>query len=86
MVVTISDTRTIETDKSGNLIIELLENAGHVVEKRKIIPDQPEKISQVIEEGAHTSEVDAIITTGGTGIAARDVTIEVVQKMLDKEI
>lgn len=85
-VVTISDTRTEATDKSGDLIIELLKEAGHHVIARDIVPDSREAIERVIKSGCANPDVDVIITSGGTGISYRDVTIETIQPMLDKEI
>ncbi|MGM8213597.1 MogA/MoaB family molybdenum cofactor biosynthesis protein [Virgibacillus sp. W0430] len=86
LVITISDTRTFETDKSGSLLVTLLENAGHCVADRIIIRDNKEEINQIIETSAKNEQIDVILTTGGTGIAYRDVTIEVIQGKLEKEI
>lgn len=86
MIITISDTRTSTTDKSGQLMAGLLEEAGHRVEAKKIIPDQKEVIQKEIENGCKDLNIDAILTNGGTGIAYRDVTIETVKPMLSKEM
>lgn len=86
LIATVSDTRTIETDKSGQLIKELLEINGHKCIDHFIVRDEKEEIEKIIERGIHHKQVDAILMTGGTGIAARDVTIEIVQKKLEKEI
>jgi|SRR5690625_424301 len=86
IVVTISDTRDVTTDKSGDLIQGYLEEAGHEIIERKIIPDEPCLIQQVIEEGSLRSDIDVILTSGGTGISRRDVTIETVEEMFDKHI
>ena len=86
MIVTISDTRTAATDKSGRVMIDLLEQAGHKVEVRKIIPDKAQTIQTVIDSGCANTGVDVILTNGGTGIASRDVTIETVKPLFDKEI
>lgn len=85
-IVTISDTRTEETDKSGDLIRQLLEEAGHYVISKEIIPDSAPTIERVIRSGTFNPDVDVIITSGGTGIAYRDVTIEAIQPLLQKEI
>ena|SRR5690625_731458 len=86
LVATVSDTRTVDTDKSGRLIKELLHAHGHETAKHVIVPDEMSKINQLIEEGVSDNEVEAILLTGGTGISIRDVTIEVVEKRIEKEI
>ncbi|WP_284139836.1 MULTISPECIES: MogA/MoaB family molybdenum cofactor biosynthesis protein [unclassified Virgibacillus] len=86
MIVTISDTRTEATDKSGALMQQLLENAGHNVTNKKIVQDEEASIRSAIEVGCSDPNVDVILTNGGTGIASRDVTIETIQPMLDKTI
>lgn len=86
MVVTISDTRDPETDKSGKLIKQFLEDAGHKIVKYEIVADEEDAIKDVLIRGTKEDEVDVVITNGGTGIAKRDVTIETVQKLIEKEI
>lgn len=83
-VITISDTRALETDVSGRTIVELLEAAGHVVAKRQILHDEPNEVHQAVLE--QLGGVDAIITTGGTGITARDSTYEAVAGLFEKRI
>jgi|SRR5690625_2466960 len=85
-VGTVSDTRTVDTDKSGNLIKELLHKNGHTCVEHVIVRDEMSEIDQIIQEGSKNKEVEAILLTGGTGISMRDVTIEVVEKRLEKEI
>ncbi len=85
-VITVSDTRTVETDTSGALIRERLERAGHVVIGYAIVPDEAEEIGQLLDAFAARSDCDAILLNGGTGIARRDVTIETVQARLEKRI
>jgi molybdenum cofactor biosynthesis protein B len=85
-VITISDTRTFETDKSGKLMIELLEEAGHKVVEYDIVKDEKEDIRQAILRGCEQPDIDVVLTNGGTGIAKRDVTIETVKKIIEKEI
>ncbi|MEH7238116.1 MogA/MoaB family molybdenum cofactor biosynthesis protein [Bacillus sp. JJ1562] len=85
-VITISDTRTKETDKSGQLMITLLEESGFKVLDYKIVKDVEAYIEKAIREGCNHEEIDVVLTNGGTGIAKRDVTIETVSKLLDKEI
>lgn len=86
MVVTVSDTRDETTDKSGKLIMELLKEAGHQIELREIVPDEHDSIKRTLESGRENRAIDAIIINGGTGIADRDVTIETVRPLLDKEM
>ncbi len=85
-VITVSDTRHIDNDKSGKLMIELLENAGHTIVDYKIVKDEKETIKTAVLGGCENPNVDVILTNGGTGIALRDVTIETVKSLFDKEI
>ncbi|UCE44233.1 MAG: molybdenum cofactor biosynthesis protein MoaB [Candidatus Bathyarchaeota archaeon] len=73
-------------DPSGDLIVELLEGAGHEVALRGVLPDDGAVIHQGVLKALGTKEVDAMITCGGTGVGARDVTIEAVKPLLEKEI
>lgn len=81
-VLTISDTRTPETDKGGQLIRQLLTEGGHSVVDHAITKDEPQAIGTVLRKWMGRSDVQVILTTGGTGIARRDTTIEVVSRML----
>ncbi|WP_066063500.1 MogA/MoaB family molybdenum cofactor biosynthesis protein [Neobacillus soli] len=85
-IITVSDTRGIETDKSGKLIIELLEQAGHRIVDYCIVKDESTPIQTEILKGCAREDIDVILTNGGTGIAKRDVTIETVKGLLEKEI
>ncbi|MDX6379910.1 MAG: molybdopterin adenylyltransferase [Rubrobacteraceae bacterium] len=85
-VLTISDTRTPETDTGGNVIVELMQEAGHEISRREIVRDDAPHIEVVLQELLSDAEVDAIITTGGTGISARDTTYEVVSRLIDKKL
>lgn len=85
-VITVSDTRNKETDKSGKLMMELLEQAGHKIVDYVIVKDEEIPIQTEILKGCGQEEIEVILTNGGTGIAKRDVTIETVQNLLDKEI
>ncbi|MEM3736616.1 MAG: MogA/MoaB family molybdenum cofactor biosynthesis protein [Candidatus Bathyarchaeia archaeon] len=73
-------------DLSGDLIVKFLEGAGHRISSRFLIPDDPEKIAATIEKIIENEQINAIVTTGGTGIARSDVTIEVVRRLLEKEL
>jgi molybdenum cofactor biosynthesis protein B len=84
-VITVSDTRTIDTDRSGAAIAGLLETSGHVVHGRTILRDEPAEVRTRILELA-AGGVDAVITTGGTGITARDGTFEAVDGLLTKRL
>jgi molybdenum cofactor biosynthesis protein B len=85
-VLTVSDSRTPETDTSGRAIAELLVAAGHTVSGRDVVRDEPVEVSRVLRDQISKRDVRAIITTGGTGIAKRDSTYEAVTAMLDKRI
>ncbi|MEH7246563.1 molybdenum cofactor biosynthesis protein B [Neobacillus niacini] len=85
-VITVSDTRNKDTDKSGKLMMELLEQAGHTIVDYVIVKDEAGPIKEAILKGCDREDIDVILTNGGTGIARRDVTIETVQAVLDKEI
>lgn len=85
-VITISDTRTLESDSSGQTIADLLEAAGHSLAERAIVPDDPGQIEPLVTRLAQSPDVDAILLTGGTGIAARDQTPDAIAKLLTKEL
>jgi len=85
-VITVSDTRDKDTDKSGKLMIEMLENAGHFITDYVIVKDEAESIKNEVVKGCSNPDIDVILTNGGTGIAKRDVTIETVQGIFEKEI
>jgi molybdopterin adenylyltransferase len=86
MVITVSDTRNQETDKSGRLMMEMLEGAGHKIVDYCIVKDESVPIQSEILRGCDKEDIDVILTNGGTGIAKRDVTIETVKGLLEKEI
>jgi molybdenum cofactor biosynthesis protein B len=85
-VLTVSDTRTPATDKGGDLVQRLLEEAGHAVAARDLVRDEPDMIRQRLEQWLANPDIDVVITTGGTGIARRDTTIEVVRGLLTAEL
>lgn len=84
-VITCSDTRFKDTDHSGNRITELLENAGHEVLFRDLVPDDADRIRNAVQE-AKSLDAQLIITTGGTGISRRDTTFEAIQDLITTKI
>jgi molybdenum cofactor biosynthesis protein B len=85
-VVTVSDTRTLETDTGGAAVIEHLTGAGHVAAARHIVPDEPRLMRALLTELVARADVDVILLTGGTGLSRRDQTYETVRLMFTKEI
>jgi molybdopterin adenylyltransferase len=85
-ILTISDTRTPDTDTGGGAIVSLLEAHGHAVVSRALVQDDPTAVQDWIQQQRSRDDVDAILTTGGTGIAQRDNTHEAIMAMLDKPI
>ena len=84
-VITCSDTRTPDTDHSGNRIAELLEEARHSVVFRDLVPDEADRIRQAVQD-AKKNGARLIITTGGTGISKRDTTFEAIQSLISTDI
>ncbi|BCB02485.1 MogA/MoaB family molybdenum cofactor biosynthesis protein [Bacillus sp. KH172YL63] len=85
-IITVSDTRNQETDKSGKLLHELLKEDHHDILAYDIVPDEKGLIQDAVKRLVENEKIEAIIINGGTGIAKRDVTIEAVQPLLEKEI
>ncbi len=85
-VLTVSDTRTLDDDKSGRTLVERIEGAGHVVIARDIVKDDQPTIVAKLEEWIADSNVDVVIATGGTGVTGRDITPEAFHEVYDKEI
>jgi len=85
-IMTVSDTRTEETDKSGNTLVKLLTEAGHTLADKQIVPDNIYRIRAVVSQWIADSTINAVITTGGTGITGRDTTPEAVAALFDKQI
>ena len=85
-VLTVSDTRTEETDTAGRAICELLKSAGHVVAGKAIEKDEPARVAELVRQHAVIGDVEAIITTGGTGITSRDSTYEAIDALLTKRL
>jgi molybdenum cofactor biosynthesis protein B len=85
-VITVSDTRTMETDRGGALLASLMAEDGHRVVARQIIPDEPKAMTALVADLVARADVDAILLTGGTGISARDQTFETVTSLLTKPL
>ncbi len=85
-VMTVSDTRSLEDDKSGQILADRLTNHGHSLVGRAIIIDDKTAIEKQVLEWVNDPNIDAIITTGGTGLTGRDVTPETVEALFDKRI
>jgi len=85
-VLTVSDTRGLDDDRSGDTLVERIETAGHVVADRAIIRDERAQIADKLREWIANSDVDVIISTGGTGLTGRDVTVEAHRDVYEKEI
>jgi molybdenum cofactor biosynthesis protein B len=85
-VVTISDTRTLADDKSGQTLVDRIEAEGHRLAGRSIVKDDVRAIRAVVRKFAKQKNVDVIVSTGGTGLTGRDVTIEAMRPLFDKEI
>ncbi|MCX4242882.1 molybdenum cofactor biosynthesis protein B [Paraliomyxa miuraensis] len=85
-VLTVSDTRTRETDTSGGTVVERLQGAGHHVAARQIVPDDLPVIREQLRAFITAPDIDVVITTGGTGVTARDVTPEALAPLVTKPI
>jgi len=85
-VLTVSDTRTHKTDKTGPLLVSLIEEAGHQVAEHAIVEDDPKAIRRQVKSWIKDRDIDVVITTGGTGFTGRDVTPEAVKPLFEKEI
>ena len=85
-VLTVSDTRTLETDKSGDTLVERIARDGHVLADRAIVTDDVALIRAQVKKWIDDPEVDAVITTGGTGVTGRDVTPEALEGLFEKKI
>ncbi len=85
-VLTVSDTRQLYEDKSGQTLVDRLERAGHTLVDRKIIADERDQISEQLRTWITNPDVDVVISTGGTGLTGRDVTVEAHRDVYEKEI
>ena len=85
-ILTVSDTRTVESDKSGDLLNERIEGYGHRVVARSIVKDEIEVIQTEVKQWIESPSIDVVISTGGTGLTGRDVTPEAFKEIFEKEI
>jgi molybdenum cofactor biosynthesis protein B len=85
-VLTVSDTRDMSDDRSGDTLVKRLEAAGHILADRMIVRDERDQIADQLREWVASPEVDVVISTGGTGLTGRDVTVEAHRDVYEKEI
>lgn len=85
-VLTISDSRTLATDRSGDYLVDALGSSGHTLSDRKLVPDDRYQIRAQVSQWIADPQVDVVLTTGGTGVTGRDGTPEAVEVLLDKKI
>jgi molybdenum cofactor biosynthesis protein B len=85
-VLTVSDTRTPADDKSGDTLVARLTEAGHVLAARGIVPDERDQIARQLRKWCESDVIDVVLTTGGTGLTGRDVTVEAHRDVYEKEI
>ena len=85
-LLTVTDTRTIDTDKSGSILVKKIKEQNHKLVDRKIVKDEKKEIKKIILEWLKNKELDVILTTGGTGLTERDITPEAIKEIADKEI
>ncbi len=85
-LLTVTDTRTFDTDKSGAILVKKIKEQNHNLVDRKIVKDEKDKIKKILSEWTKKENLDVIITTGGTGLTGRDITPEAIRDIADKEI
>jgi len=85
-LLTVTDSRTIETDKSGAILVKKINEQKHKLIDRKLVKDEKELIKKILFEWIKKDNIDVIITTGGTGLTGRDITPEAIKEIADKEI
>ena len=85
-VLTVTDTRTLATDKSGAILVKKISEQNHKLVDRKIVKDEKKEIKKIILKWLKNKELDVILTTGGTGLTGRDITPEAIKEIADKEI
>jgi len=85
-LLTVTDTRTIDTDKSGAILVKKIKEQNYNLVDRKIVKDEKKEIKNILLDWLKSKELDVIITTGGTGLTGRDITPEAIKEIADKEI
>jgi molybdenum cofactor biosynthesis protein B len=85
-LLTVTDTRTIDTDKSGAILVKKIKEQNHKLIDRKIVKDEKDKIKNILLDWTKKKDLDVIITTGGTGLTGRDITPEALKDISDKDI
>ena len=85
-LLTVTDTRTFDNDKSGSILVDKIKEANHNLTDRKICKDNKDDIVKILKDWTNTKEIDVIITTGGTGLTGRDITTEALDQIADKKI
>jgi len=85
-LLTVTDTRTLENDKSGAILVKKIKEQNHILLDRKIVKDEKNEIKKILLEWIKIDKLDVIITTGGTGLTGRDITPEAIKEIADKEI
>ena len=85
-LLTVTDTRTLKTDKSGNILLKKIKKAKHNLIDRKICKDNKKNIKKILKKWLNNKKIDVIITTGGTGLTGRDITPEAIDEIAEKHI
>ena len=85
-LLTVTDTRTLDTDKSGAILVKKIKEQNHNLLDRKIVKDDKDEIKKILKDWTRNNKIDVIITTGGTGLTGRDITPEAIKEISDKEI
>ena len=85
-LLTVTDTRTIDNDKSGRILVSKIQEANHILIDRKLCKDNKDEIIVILKEWLKNEKIDVIITTGGTGLTGRDITPEALEEIADKYI
>ena len=85
-LLTVTDTRTLDTDKSGKILVKKINDQKHKLIDRKLVKDEKILIKKILSEWIKKDNIDVIITTGGTGLTGRDITPEAIKEIADKEI
>ncbi|MBT7623398.1 MAG: molybdenum cofactor biosynthesis protein [Flavobacteriaceae bacterium] len=85
-LLTVTDTRTFDNDKSGAILVDKIKEANHILIDRKICKDNKDDIILILKEWTNNKDIDVVITTGGTGLTGRDITPEAVDQIADKHI